>query len=584
MGAGESGRPDDEAGGTATSANEPGGDDAAGAAEASDAGNLPSPGSGGKSGGPESSAGQRGLENGGAPGGGSANAGATANGGGMTSGGGDGGRVTTPHGGANTLDNGGRDAAGQGGALAGGPNVEPVSGGASGSGATGGSSGVAGDTSSGGANAGSPPCTFTVSASTSPAIPTVGSVEWSTTLTDLAHAEVVYSLDDPDADTLNRGGSAPVTLAESGQHTLLVGLKPLRNYTFHVEATAQSGFTCSSEDFPLTTGELTGLPAITRTALDPTAQAGGFIITTGGFGSSAPVAIVDADGDVVWSAPAPASASRARFDYEAQNLWVIAANAQNGSGDLRFISLDGLTTGSSFTGLEHVHHDFVALPGGVIATFAWSTSGIDQESDLLERSPDGSVKKLFHVGPNLYAGGPSALGGGPHSYHCNSLAYHASDDSFTIGDRNPSLFVKAKSSGELAWQFGGSCSGTKAPACIAGSWQVNHGHQLLDDGTFLFFNNTSYGSTNPSNADVFELTLSDGFRAASVKQWTGEGHEHSDTLGDVQRLPNGNTLVTFSNTGVIYELDATWTVVQILTASSFGYSEWRETLYGPPPR
>jgi len=46
----------------------------------------------------------------------------------------------------------------------------------------------------------------------------------------------------------------------------------------------------------------------------------------------------------------------------------------------------------------------------------------------------------------------------------------------------------------------------------------------------------------------------------------------------------GNTLVTFSNNGLIQELDSSWSVVQTLSASTLGYAEWRETLYGPPAR
>ena len=34
------------------------------------------------------------------------------------------------------------------------------------------------------------------------------------------------------------------------------------------------------------------------------------------------------------------------------------------------------------------------------------------------------------------------MGGSGNGYHCNSLLYHASDDTYTIGDRNPSSFVK----------------------------------------------------------------------------------------------------------------------------------------------
>jgi hypothetical protein len=55
----------------------------------------------------------------------------------------------------------------------------------------------------------------------------------------------------------------------------------------------------------------------------------------------------------------------------------------------------------------------------------------------------------------------------------------------------------------------------------------------------------------------------------------------SGVLGDVQRLPNGNTLVTFSTGGEIVEVDAAWNTIQTLQ-SNFGYANWRETLYGPP--
>ena len=51
-------------------------------------------------------------------------------------------------------------------------------------------------------------------------------------------------------------------------------------------------------------------------------------------------------------------------------------------------------------------------------------------------------------------------------------------------------------------------------------------------------------------------------------------------------LPSGKTLITYSNEGLIEEVDSSssWAVVQTLKASSFDYTDWRETLYGPPPR
>jgi hypothetical protein len=72
--------------------------------------------------------------------------------------------------------------------------------------------------------------------------------------------------------------------------------------------------------------------------------------------------------------------------------------------------------------------------------------------------------------------------------------------------------------------------------------------------------------------------------ATQVMSYKSSSNTHSDSMGDVQRLANGNTLVTFSNTGLIHEVDSSGKVVQTLSGGSFGYSEWRQTLYGPPER
>ena len=71
------------------------------------------------------------------------------------------------------------------------------------------------------------------------------------------------------------------------------------------------------------------------------------------------------------------------------------------------------------------------------------------------------------------------------------------------------------------------------------------------------------------------------FAAAAVADYTGD--TVTNTMGDVQRLPGGNTLVTYSGDGKIVELDPNWNEVQTFTAR-VGYSSWRPTLYGPPAR
>ena len=463
-----------------------------------------------------------------------------------------------------------------------------VSTGGSGTGGSGtGGYGVGGSGTGGSGTGGSDgdSCGFTVNTSTSSAIPTVGIVEWSTDLGDVSSAEIVYTLDNAGTNVLNVGGVAPADVTNSPYRTLLLGLKGQSTYTFHIEATLGDGSVCESEDYTLTTGSTGGAPQVTRSASNPSAQAVGFIVTSGGNMSNGPAFIVDADGAVVWWAPAPTDCGRARLDYEGQKMWMETLNAMNQSGEVRWVSMDGLNGENNVSGLGSAHHDFTVLPGGIVAVLCWSGSGSDPESDLIERSPDGTLRTAFRIGSSVYPGGQSVLGGGSNTYHSNAIQYYASDDTYTIGDRNPMLIVKVTRSGQPVWQFGGDCSRSAAPACASGSWDTNHGHHLLPNGTFLMFSNGAFMSSTPSQAIEFSLNASgSSLTANQVRSYTSSSGAHSDSLGDVQRLPNGNTLVTFSNNGRIEELDPSWNVVQTLTATSFGYANWRETLYGPPAR
>jgi hypothetical protein len=97
----------------------------------------------------------------------------------------------------------------------------------------------------------------------------------------------------------------------------------------------------------------------------------------------------------------------------------------------------------------------------------------------------------------------------------------------------------------------------------------------------LIFNNGGGGS---ASSHIFEFKLAETSSAISfttVKDFSGGGS--SGTLGDVQRVANGNTIITYSNSGLILEVDSSWATVQTIKGS-FGYSDWRPTLYGPPER
>ena len=415
-------------------------------------------------------------------------------------------------------------------------------------------------------------CRFTLSKNElSARIPTVGAIEWSLNGEVPSSAKVVFNLRGAESSNVNRGGEAPVDLGKANYRTLLLGLKPSRDYSFHIEATRGSR-TCVSERYDLpTTGSLPDAPTIDVQVVQRSKREPGFIVTSSGTSLPASAFIIDGDGDVVWYVDAPQNPTRALMDDAGENMWMLALNLVNQGGEMRYVSMDGERAQYDVPGLERAHHDFTMMPGGKVAALAWSGPGIDPESELVIRSPDGTLTTAFTIGSNLYAS---------ETYHANAVHYVPFDGGFTIADRNPGVFVKVSATGVPEWQLGGQCGDAPAGSnCAAQEWQINHGHQLFEDGTFVMFNNRS-----TDLAHVIEYNLhsdESSFSPVIVSEYTGAAS--SSNLGDVQRLPGGNTLVTYSAEGKIVELDPSWNTVQSFLVR-VGYSSWRPTLYGPPSR
>ncbi|MFO7181640.1 MAG: aryl-sulfate sulfotransferase [Pseudomonadota bacterium] len=415
-------------------------------------------------------------------------------------------------------------------------------------------------------------CAFTVTKNAlSAKIPTVGIVEWSLAGPAPSSATIVYTLKDAPSSILNRGGEAPVDLGKPGYRTLLLGLKQEKNYTFRIEVT-RDGQTCVSPEYALpTTGRFENAPSVMVDVVQPEKREPGFIVTSSGTSLPSSAFILDADGEVVWYVEAPQNTTRALMDYEGEHLWMLSLNLTNQGGEMRFVSMDGEREQRNVPGLENAHHDFTVMPGGKIAAIAWHGIGADPESEVLIRAPDGTVTSALRIGSNLYRSD---------AFHANAIHYVPFDGGFTISDRNPNVIVKVSADGALEWQLGGSCE--DAPAgerCFPHDWEVNHGHHLLRDGTFVVFNNT-YGNV----ARILEFRLDatpNAFSATLVRDYAGEYASYN--LGDVQRLPRGNTLVTYATDRKLVELDSSWSVVQTFSVR-VGYSSFRPTLYGPPAR
>jgi len=400
----------------------------------------------------------------------------------------------------------------------------------------------------------------------SPAIVTVGIVTWSATST-IDSAEIKFG----------RAGegltlTAPVDLEEPDYRTLLLGMKEDSDYEFQIVAQS-GGQSCTSETLTLTTGPIPNdVPRPTMTVEQADKVAPGYYVTVnysrGGFAF-----IFDTDGDPVWYAEgAPMNApepSGVRMDFEGKAIWTVTGNpSASGNGMIRRISMDG----TDVQDLDSVdaHHDLAPLPGGSVAALIHANGNC---ASIIEVDPDMNVSDIIPDVSTIYTP--------VNQCHPNAILYHPEDQSFTVSDRNPNLYVKISMTGEVQWQLGGS---NPLGPHIQDSWSVNHGHHLLPNGNFLFFNNNGRGGVGSAGqSPVWEFSLDvPGLTATEV--WSYVSNNNSAALGDVQRLNNGNTLITYSISGTVHEVDEQEQLVQSIRTDPLGYMMHRESLYGPPPK
>lgn len=415
----------------------------------------------------------------------------------------------------------------------------------------------------GGTGGGGEPVTCNISVTSSEissAISTVGIVEWSTDLAGLSGANIEFGLD------TSYGMAAPVDLNEPGYRTLLLGMKAQREYHYRIVANAGNQ-RCESQDFTIMTGSLpNNLPDKSINTPNPGALAGGFLLT--GRWQGGPAFILDADGDYVWWHPVP-ELGRARMSYDGKYMWIRNTNVQGGMSRFIRVKMDG-TEEELHSEFGNSHHDFTVLPDESIAFI--SHDGCDT---IKLRTPDGNVRDIIDV---------QQAHGGTSMCHANSIHYDPADQTLTFSDLYQDAYTKITLDGEVVWVLGGSTSDFSGDV----TWNAQHGHHNLPNNHLLFFNNVVSagpgGGQGNSLAIELELDLN---TMTATKVWEYDGGSASNVMGDVQRLHNGNTLITYSAAGVIHEVDANRNMVQSISfglGAALGYAMKRQSLYGPPPK
>lgn len=415
---------------------------------------------------------------------------------------------------------------------------------------------------------------FEVEASISNAIGTVGIVEWSLDRAPLSAARIEFGLD------TNYGVSAPVALSAVNFRTLLLGLKPGCTYHFRIRAVVEDTLFLSDDYTIETRGASTSLTRISVNTPMPEHQAGGYTISSffGGSGGNGEttVFILDRDGAYVWwySFTALDVISRARMSADGNYMLAGTLNVRDqGAGAIYQISMDGLRT--AVINLPNRHHDFTVLPDGTIAYIEFETDGTGKCDRIMERSPAGETRVVYAIRDDF-----SSLATGEEWCHSNAIHYDVETDAYFLSVLHQNMIIKVnRTSGALEWTLGGELSD------FAGaSWNRQHGHCKLENGNIILFNNNINIGSFGAGSLVLELAVDESTHRA-VEIWRYDGDADSSTLGDVQRLPNGNTLVTYSNSGLMHEVNGATQLVQSFAWASGGglsYADRRMRLYGAP--
>lgn len=447
-------------------------------------------------------------------------------------------------------------------------------GGSGGAAATAGVGATAGD-GAGGGSGGLPPtmCNITVGTNmVSPDMATVGIIEFSTDLAGITSARIEFGLD------TNYGMTAPVDLDSPNYRTLLLGMKQRSTYHFRVVASNGSG-ECAGPDATIETGSLqNGLPELDITTEQPDKRAGGFVIT-GQYtqaGGSSPAYIFDVDGDIVWAYGSPRDVTGARMSYDGKYMWINSANVPKGQASVVRVSMDGSMVENFSQQFTGQNHQMTILPDETVAFYAYGTRRLENGTtyncdDIKERAPDGTVKTIVNAGDAHGVNG---------NCHLNTIQYSPEDDTLVFSDLDHDNITKVRRNGETVWVIGGSSSDFTGNGS---SWDTQHGIHILGLDRLVFFNNAS--DTENSNAIELELNLQS---MTATKAWSyNDGQTYNMIMGDVQRLPNGNTLVAYSTRGVLHQVDANSQLVEEWVwpiNGAFGYIEWRPDLYGPPEK
>jgi hypothetical protein len=228
------------------------------------------------------------------------------------------------------------------------------------------------------------------------------------------------------------------------------------------------------------------------------------------------------------------------------------------------------------------NHDFLALANGNYVLFAYDEQPYAMDTVVAGGDPNAMVEGLiiqeldanhnlvfewkswdhFHVTDNAYLS--PWTGANLPFIHANAIDIDF-DGHFLVSCRGLDEITKIhRTTGEVIWRWGG----TQNEFAFVNDYPFTHQHAIrsLGNNRYLLYDNGNYsaqytGTINISRAVEYELDTN-LMEATKVWEFVHPDSLYTPSIGGVQRLPNGNTLIDFGNLqwlnigSIVTEVDA----------------------------
>ncbi len=377
----------------------------------------------------------------------------------------------------------------------------------------------------------------------SEAISTVVTVSWNTDTEASGYVE--YGSADGAFDQ-----ATPVELVPALEHSVhVLGLRANTDYFMRVVLSDEDGGGVS-ETMLVTTG---GLPVDLPT-LTVSGSGNDRYMVLPLIGTTTGPVIVDPEGEYVWYHIDDSNLDvyRARLSNDGESLLYNAASVSGDpAADSRLVrvALDG--SWESTIPIPLLAHDFVELPDGTIAAIVVEYrdyEGADLRGDsIVEVAPDGTQTTVWSAW-DCYD--PDVTGVDPEYgwTFANAMDYDPDEDAYYLSLRNFSSIVKIdRTSGECLWALGGTV-GTVSITADSDIFLHEHQFEFRDGAVLVFDNDGASGTTSR----VLEYSFDEqAGTAEQIWSYTPDPSIYSWVLGDVARMENGDTFVTWSVKGQV---------------------------------